>query len=256
MELSVEKKYIEEIPVLIVSDVTKKSEALPTVVYYHGFNGEKESSLTLAYKIAEKGLRVLLPESIFHGERRNNATQSEIELGFWQIVLTNIKELQTIKNYLEKENLLLDGKLGIGGTSMGGITTYGALRTYDWISTATVLMGTPSMSEYAQVLIDRYNTNHDAQIPQKDVDAALALVSKYDITKNLAALNDRPLFIWHGDQDAVVPIDYTREFYKQVKEQYANKDHVHFLEEKGRIHNISKLSMNEAAAWFEIYLKN
>ncbi|MEJ8777496.1 dienelactone hydrolase family protein [Pseudogracilibacillus sp. ICA-222130] len=254
MELSVEKKYIEEIPVLVVTDATKKSEKLPTVVYYHGFNGEKESSLTLAYKIAEKGLRVILPESILHGERRNNATQGELELGFWKIVLTNIKELQIIKNYLEKENLLLDGKIGIGGTSMGGITTYGALRTYDWISSAAVLMGTPSMSEYAQVLIDRYHSNHDAKIPQKDVDEAMKLVEKFDITKDLSVLNDRPLFIWHGDQDAVIPIDDTRNFYKKVKEQYSNKDHVHFLEEKGRIHNISKLSMSKAADWFEKYL--
>src|SRR5699024_5550546 len=191
MELSVEKKYIEEIPVLIVSDATKKSEALPTVVYYHGFNGEKESSLTLAYKIAEKGLRVILPESIFHGERRNGATQGEVELSFWEIVLTNIKELETIKQHIEKENLLLDGKIGFRGTSIAGITTYGALSAYDWITSAAVLIGNPRMTEYAHILIDRYKSD----IPQKDIDEAIELVSQYDITKELHALNARPLFI-------------------------------------------------------------
>src|SRR5699024_11278217 len=48
------KDTIEDIPVLHVVQEGMHQQALPTVIYYHGYNGEKISSLTLAYMMAEK----------------------------------------------------------------------------------------------------------------------------------------------------------------------------------------------------------
>lgn len=254
MMITVEKKYINEIPLLIIAKAEKVEEALPTVVYYHGFNGEKESNLTIAYKMVEKGLRVVLPESVYHGERRHNASAEDIDMAFWQIVIQNIKELGEIKNYLDEAGLLLDSQIGIGGTSMGGITTYGALRTYDWIKTGAVLMGTPYMTEYAKMIINRFEKNHGKTLPEVMINDTLEMLAAFDITNDLATLNQRPLFIWHGGKDAIVPAQHSRKFYETVKDNYENADDLYYLEEADRIHNISKRSMDESAAWFEKYL--
>ncbi len=39
----------------------------------------------------------------------------------------------------------------------------------------------------------------------------------YDLSLQPEKLNGRPLFIWHGKQDDVVPFDYTYAFYKQIE---------------------------------------
>lgn len=254
--ISIEKNYIEHIPFLTIVKTDKKDAALPTVIYYHGFNGEKESNLTLAYKMVERGLRVILPESIYHGERRQNASAEEIDMAFWQIVLQNVAELEKIKAYLDAEGLILDGQIGIGGTSMGGITTYAALRKYDWIKTAVVLMGTPYMIKYANLIIDRFEKNHQTTLDKKTVDETLAALESFDITKDLASLNNRPLFLWHGAKDAIIPVQQSRDFYQAVENLYDNPEDIYYLEEKDRIHNISKRSMDESAAWFEKHLVN
>src|SRR5699024_1376835 len=146
--IQIEKEVFHNIPILNVCETDKNDRALPTVIYYHGFNGEKESSLTIAYKIAENGYRVILPDSHLHGERKENISQTELELAFWEVVEQNIKELADIREYITAKKLTIPEKIGIGGTSMGGITTYGALKQYDWIQAAASLMGTPKMTTY------------------------------------------------------------------------------------------------------------
>src|SRR5690606_23869380 len=76
----IEHLKANDVPLLHVAKETVRNQPLPTVIYYHGFNGEKESSLTLAYKIAEKGLRVILPDAPLHGER-NGYRDEPIEHG-------------------------------------------------------------------------------------------------------------------------------------------------------------------------------
>lgn len=252
--ISIEKNYIGEIPILSVVQADKMKEALKTVVYYHGFNGEKESSLTIAYKIAEKGLRVILPDSKLHGERRQEISQSEMDLAFWEIVLQNIKELDQIKTYLETEKLIASGQLGIGGTSMGGITTYGALTAYNWIKAAVVLMGSPRMTEYANRLINRFNEANEKQITKEEADKTLPTLEQFDLSLHKEKLKDRPLLIWHGEQDAIVPLQHSETFYQEIRNEYKTAENVKMIIEKGRSHNISRLSIEETAKWFQKFL--
>lgn len=248
------KKSIHSIPVLEVVQADKATKALPTVIYYHGFTGEKESSLTIAYKIAQNGQRVILPDSILHGERHDPTFKTDLGLSFWDIVMKNIKELEEIKTYLLENNLTYSDRIGIGGTSMGGITTYGALRTYPWIKTAVVLMGTAKMTEYAKVLIDHYNSEKETAIQQETVDEVLDMLQEYDISLNPDTLNNRPLLIWHGEEDKVVPFTLSKKFYEEIEHLYKNKNQIKFLPEKGRSHHISKTSIAETAKWFHTFL--
>jgi len=252
--IQINKNSIENIPVLTVVQAEKMNESVPTVVYYHGFNGEKESSLTIAYKIAEKGFRVILPDSIFHGERRGNASQSEMELAFWEIVIQNIQELNEIKSYLEAENLVIPGQIGIGGTSMGGITTYGALKTYSWVKAAAVLMGSPLMTAHAKKLIEKFNQANERQITQEEKVETMKRLEQFDLSLHTEKLANRPLFIWHGEKDPIVPVQYSETFYTEIENQYTKAENLQFIIEKGRTHNISRLSIEETAKWFEKHL--
>lgn len=248
------KETIGEIPILHVVQERLHGEALPTVVYYHGYNGEKISSLTLAYQIAEKGFRVILPDSIYHGERKSNLSQTELDLAFWDIVLHSIDELSIIKEYLLDKGYSIDERIGIGGTSMGGITTYGALAKYDWISSAAVIMGTAYLTDYAKELIKHFNNTNEKQITTEEKVEVVKQLATYDITLQPEKLKERPLLIWHGEDDEVVPYAYSRAFYEAIQKFYNKKENLRFVSEKGRAHNVSRLAMNETASWFEKFL--
>lgn len=237
----IERFNIKDVPTLQVVRESSIDKQLPTVIYYHGFNGEKESSLTIAYKMAEKGIRVILPDAPLHGERAISEDPVDHGRTFWHIVLQTLDELASIRTYLQKKSYVLDGKIGLGGTSMGGMITYAALRKYDWIETAAILMGTPYLTERAKDTIE--------SISEKDTEL-LTKVEQIDITKNIDALQKRPLFIWHGELDQIVPVEDSRKFYDTLTNYYKRDNDLQFIEEKERIHNISKLSIKKTAEWF------
>lgn len=252
--IQIEKINIHDIPVLHIAKSSLFETRIPTVVYYHGYNGEKESSLTIAYKIAEKGMRVILPDGHLHGEREGNISLEEKEYYFWEIILQTIDELAEIKTYLEMKQLVLPGYFGVGGTSMGGMITYGALRKYDWIKSAVVLMGSPYVARRVERSIDKYNKNAKEKVSDEERQDTVSRVENIDLTQNIDKLNERPLFIWHGEKDEILSVEDSRKFFNEIKGHYSNEKHIQFLEEKDRTHNISKLSMNKTADWFGEHL--
>lgn len=243
--INIERIAIDHIPVLNVVKATLSEKRLPTVIYYHGFNGEKDSSLTIAYKIAEKGIRVLLPDAPLHGERSVSEDPVEHGFTFWEIILQMIEEVSLIRDYADEHQLAVIDNIGFGGTSMGGMVAYSCLKKYDWIATAAVLMGTPYLSKRAAETIDpRLRTGKDL----------LTKIDELDLSKQPEALKGRPLFIWHGEKDEIVPASDSRAFYKTIEGRYSDKNKLLFIEEKDRIHNISKLSIKKTAEWFEMQL--
>lgn len=238
----IERLEVEQIPVLLMAKSSLQSKPLPTVFYYHGFNGEKESSLTIAYKMAEKGIRVILPDAPLHGERAISEDSIEHGVTFWNIVTDALQEIKSLYEYLKKKQLILDDRIGFGGTSMGGMITYAALTKYDWIKSAAVLMGTPYITERAKQTMQGASEFDEVKLRE---------VKKFDLTKQVEKLNNRPLFIWHGELDQIVPVEDSRKFYKEVQSKYTKEEDLQFIEEKDRIHNISKLSIRKTAEWFE-----
>lgn len=245
---------IKNIPVLHVVNTAHHDQVLPTVIYYHGYNGEKESSLTLAYKIAEKGFRVILPDCLYHGSRRTEMSSTELNLAFWDVVTNTIEELSDLMEGLIEKGYSTKDSIGIGGTSMGGIVTYGALVRYEWIKTAAVLMGTAYMTDYAKVLIEEFNKANDRQVTKEEAVEVMEQLASFDMSLHPHTLNNRPLFIWHGEEDEVVPYKYSASFSESIEEYYKDKGKLYFSSERGRAHHISKRAMNETAIWFEKYL--
>lgn len=251
----IEQERLEHIPTLIVVDAAKKDEPLPIITYYHGFTSAKEHNLPFAFLMAQKGYRVLLPDSKHHGERDEGKTGLQLQLEFWNIIHDNLKELKVIKDIMDKRGLLLNNRFGVAGTSMGGITTSSAFAVYPWIKVAGVLMGSPKTQAMAEYTIEEVKKlNVKLPYTDEELQKQIASLKPIDLSVNLEKLMERPLFFWHGDADPVVPFEQSYTFYEEAKKLYVNKDNITFIREKGRGHKVSRFAILEAVKWFENHL--
>ncbi|MGM8214683.1 alpha/beta fold hydrolase [Bacillaceae bacterium W0354] len=247
----INKKQAEHIPLLEVVKQSASSEPLPVVIYFHGFTSSKEQNLAQAYLLADQGYRVILPDSLHHGERDTLNDPEKIQLDFWKIVFTNVKELHMLYNWLTTQSLILDERIGIAGTSMGGITVSAALTKYDWIKAAGIMMGSAKLEAMGRYLIEQIK-KQGVQLPFTDdeVEQHIQQLGTIDLSKQLDRLNHRPLFIWHGEDDLVVPYQFAKEFVNQLKEANYPEDQYQFITEKNRDHKVSRVAMHQLKEWF------
>ncbi|TMN23090.1 alpha/beta fold hydrolase [Lentibacillus cibarius] len=252
--IGIEHITLASIPSLVVADNKKRQDALPTLTYLHGFTSAKEHNLPLAYLLADKGFRVILPDSMYHGEREAEMSEEQLQLSFWNIVLQNVKELKNIKEALAEQGLLLDGRFGVAGTSMGGITAAATLTQYPWIQAAGILMGTPKMTTYAKTLVDGFKTAGNLPVTEDEIVELYDQLSHYDLSKQMDELQERPVLFWHGDNDPVVPFDHSYTFYDKARTYYTDKEKIRFIKESNRGHKVSRQAILETVKWFEKYL--
>jgi dipeptidyl aminopeptidase/acylaminoacyl peptidase len=247
-------KNFNKIPALVIVDAAKEKEALPVVVYFHGFTSAKEHNLPVAYLLAEKGYRVVLPDSEYHGEREIAISAIKKQISFWDIVMQNVKELEEIKDELDQEGLIKDNRLGIAGTSMGGITTSAALTQYPWIKAAAILMGSPEITTYAKTLVNSFKQMGNLPVSDEEIDQLYEELTTYDLSMQPEKINQRPLLFWHGEKDSVVPFDHSYTFYDKVKHEYKDQANIQFLKEKNRDHKVSRYAIFETVKWFDTHL--
>ncbi|MFT8323393.1 MAG: dienelactone hydrolase family protein, partial [Bacillus sp. (in: firmicutes)] len=146
----IEKLFINEIPLLHIVKKENYDQKLPFIQFIHGFTSAKEHNLHFAYNLAEKGFRVVLPDCLYHGEREEGYVKMDLNIRFWEIVLKTIDEINIIKENFEEKGFIDINRIGLVGTSMGGIVTLGALRKYQWIHAAVSLMGMPYYKKFTQ----------------------------------------------------------------------------------------------------------
>ncbi|MGV8577354.1 esterase, partial [Pseudomonas aeruginosa] len=124
---------------------------LPTVFFCHGYTSSKEVYAYFAYALARAGFRVVLPDADRHGERFDGDEARRLAT-FWEILRSNIDELPQIKAHFERLGLIADGRIGVAGASMGGMTALGAFARFPWVRAAASLMGSGYYRSLAQTL--------------------------------------------------------------------------------------------------------
>ncbi|UOQ46511.1 alpha/beta fold hydrolase [Halobacillus salinarum] len=249
------RESIKNIPLLAVVDSSKRDEPLPVLIYFHGFTSAKEHNLPQAYLLAQRGFRVLLPDSMYHGERNEDLSSQDLNFKFWDIVYQNLKELQDIKDYLDQRDLIHQRRLAVGGTSMGGVTTSAAMTMYPWIQAAAVMMGSPKPVEFAQKLIaDVQQTGIELPISEEQLQTLMDGLKEIDLSTQPEKLYGRPIFFWHGDADPVVPFEHSYDFYNEAIKLYKNPENIRFLREVGRDHKVSRFAVLEMVNWLDLVL--
>jgi fermentation-respiration switch protein FrsA (DUF1100 family) len=254
--MRVEREQWGGIPLLHVATDENFEKQVPVVFFLHGHTSAKEHNLHYAYNLAEKGLRVILPDAILHGERSEEVDDVQITLRFWEIVLTSLEELKVLKEETVKRGYASEGKIGVAGTSMGGITTLGALKLYPWINAAAVMMGAPGYVQLAKAQIKQYESRgFKLPMTAEEREKIFAALEYVDLTKHLQTLNQRPLFFWHGEQDPTVPFEPTYNFYEAIREDYQEvPKRLHFIREANAGHAVSRKGMLASVDWLADHL--
>jgi uncharacterized protein len=248
----IEKETVAQVPVLHVVKEGKKEERLPLILFIHGFTSAKEHNLHFGYLLAEAGYRVILPDALYHGERGSSLSERELQLMFWHIVQQTITEVKLIKEEMEQRQWIDPDRIGLAGTSMGGIVTFGSLAVYPWIKAAVSLMGCPAYETFFDELI-KTAKKMGITVPLTDeqLQWEKEKLMKYDLSKQPEKLAGRPLLIWHGQCDQVVPHSYTYEFYQRIKPLYQGKEeNLKFISDDTAGHKVTREAFLETVTWF------
>jgi hypothetical protein len=229
MKLSIEEHTLGTIPLLEVVLEDQKNKKLPLIIYYHGWQSSKELTLTQGRYLAREGFRVLLPDALNHGKRKMPMTDIP-SLTFWQTIHTNLFEFGYLVDALQKRNLA-DDRIGVGGLSMGGMTTTALLTHHPEINAAACVMGSPKLVAYRERIF-----KHASQMERffpKDYNHLLSWIPEYDLSLQPEKIDGRPLLFWHGKQDVVVPYNHVVEFVEENQDlpnmQFIEEDEDHLV---------------------------
>lgn len=247
--IQVERVIWDGIPVLICAKEVLSDSALPTVTYLHGFTGAKEDNLSIGYMLAEKGFRVILPDAYLHGERESSDS-AHLELHFFEIIQRNLADLKVIHDQLVAADLIENQSFTLAGTSMGGITTAAALTCYPWISQAGIMMGTAMLHTFSEALISQTEEKGvELPLSKQELVELLDSLKQYDLSINTEKLQNRSLFIWHGEEDRMVPYDHAKTFYDQLQEDLSYRNTVTFVNEKQTGHKLTRRARLALVNW-------
>ncbi|MFL2100253.1 alpha/beta fold hydrolase [Desemzia sp. FAM 24101] len=241
MKLTIRKRMLGNIPLLEVVPTKQRNEKLPLIIYYHGWQSVKELNLTQARYLAREGFRVLLPDAVNHGERKQPISNIP-SLTFFQSIHSNLFEFGFIVDHFRKIGFV-DDMIGVGGTSMGGITTCALLTHHPEIKAAACLMGSPKLLAYQERIV-KHATRLKRHLPEDYFDL-LSWIPNYDLSLRPETLQGRPLYIWHGTQDQIVPYDHVAEFAEEQK----HTPNIYFTDEE-EDHLVKTSTMHDVTIFF------
>lgn len=222
----------------------KGEQPLPTVVFYHGFTSSKLVYSYFAVALAQAGFRVVMPDAPDHGARF--AGDEEARLGqFWQILHGNLVEFAALRDALYQAGLVAENRLAVAGASMGGMTALGIMTRHPEVKSVACLMGSGYFTSLAKTLFPPRE--------QDDVNAVLAPLAEWEVTHALPKLADRPLFLWHGEADDVVPAGETFRLQQALIREGLDKN-LTCRWEAGVRHRITPTALDATVAFFRQHL--
>ncbi len=151
-----------------------------------------------------------------HGARAEQ-DESVLLKNFWRILQNNVTELALLKETFVARGLADEKRLGVGGVSMGGMTAMAALVQYPWVKAAANLMGSGYFSSLSDHLFPAYGGG--SELSREDFERQTALLLSLDISNKTSIIAKKPLFVWHGEKDDLVPYIESLKL-KQALESY------------------------------------
>lgn len=248
--VSMWEESIDGIPAIHAVLAEHAEQALPTIFFFHGFNtSSKEVSSYFGYMLAMAGFRVILPEAVHHGSRFDGDREARFGR-FWEIVGTCIEELPHYRDHYAKRGLIDPDRVGICGTSMGGMVTLGAMVRHPWVRAVASYMGSGYFLDLSRTLYPpRYSVDHDRTGRQREDSVNL---HGYDAGEHLDQLGDRPLFVWHGESDDVVPFAQAVRLRSALAARGLDK-RLEFVSEPSAVHRVTH---DAAAAGVRFFSRN
>lgn len=166
---------------------------------------------------------------------------------FWDTVENNIEELEIIVDDLVAKSLASKEAIGVGGVSMGAITSLGILAKYNWVKAAVSLMGSAYYGHFARGLVEQA-LEMGLEFPF-DVNSRIASLNPYDLSEQIEKIGNRPLFLWHGKKDNVVPFAYSEKLYQVLTENKMANDVEFIIDERAK-HKVSIEGIEACVSFF------
>lgn len=213
---------------------------LPTLFFYHGFLSSKLVYSYFSIALAQAGFRVIMPDADQHGARFTGDENRRLEQ-FWSILQKNIDEFPELHQLALKKSWIEDNKVAVAGASMGGMTALGIMARHPEVRAVACLMGSGYFSSLATTLFPP---------APRESDKVMATLASYDIEHQLGKLADRPLLLWHGEDDDVVPVTETQRLQQALSIRQLDT-RLTCLLEPGVKHRITPSALSATTAFFE-----
>lgn len=208
----IERKVIAGIPYLEITRADQVSNHY--CLAYHGWTNSKDEHVRLGIELANQGLHVFMPDCLHHGERQSPTLPPEAFVEGLAQSLCEFKQFETlIQTRTENPRPIID----VCGISMGGIISAMLLATYPQIHGGGLLMGTPKLRDFFLYILKTHKP--DVGNPEAYLDSSDFPTNFFDadLSLHLANLAGKPLYIWHAEDDPLVPFNLTKAFVDQLQ---------------------------------------
>jgi dienelactone hydrolase len=248
----------QRVPVLVIRPTYEagKPERRPTVILLHGTGGTKESQRSWMVEFAKLGFVAVAIDARYHGDRAGGKKGSEAYVEAitkaWQTPAKQPHEhpwfydtcwdLWRLLDYLETRADVDMKRVGMIGTSMGGIQTWLAASCDDRVAAAAPLIAVQSLkwsleNEKWQGRANTIKATHLAaakDLGEKEVNSKVCrelwakivpgITTDFDCPNMLPLFAGRPLFIANGELDPNCPIEGAKIALQSVEKAYRASD--------------------------------
>ena len=242
--IELETRRLGDHEILHAIPAGKSEQPLPVVVFYHGFTSSKLVYSYFAVALAQAGFRVVMPDAPDHGARFTGDEQARLGQ-FWPILYGSLTEFAGLRDALYQAGLVADDRLAVAGASMGGMTALGIMTHHPEVKSVACLLGSGYFTSLSQTLFPP---------PVQDgTEALLASLAEWDVTRALPRLAERPLLLWHGGTDDVVPAVETFRL-QQALQREGLDGNLTCLWETGVRHRITPTALDATVDFFRQHL--
>lgn len=241
-----EKKIaIGDIPALLLRP--KNDEKMyKTVVFYHGWSSSKESQKIRGLILAMFGYQVLIPDSIYHGERNPIDYDSDNGELFWDTVLNTIEEFDLIRESIVHKYNGDKDNITVMGHSMGGFISAGIFTHNKDVKSVITLNGSFAWDYFNSI----FKEENNLKMTEKQIEQEV-IINKLDPIKNLEKLKDRPILMVHGGSDTVVSVECQRLFLRTIEPLNEDKRKVRLIKHPNLGHFVTTNMMEDSIRWLK-----
>jgi dienelactone hydrolase len=278
---------VERVPVLLVRPAAEGR--YPVLIVLHGTGGSKEGARTWLTDLAHKGIIGVAIDARYHGDRSSGARGSVAYVSAitaaWKapketmehpFYYDTVWDLWRLIDVLEKRSDVDPKRIGMLGSSMGGIQTWLAASVDERVAVALPLIAVQSFrwsldNDKWQGRANTIKAAHEAAAmdlgePMVNQKVCRALWNKvipgildeFDCPNMLPLFAGRPLYIANGTLDGNCPIEGARVAIKAAEEAYEKagaKEKLNVSIAEGVGHKVTDEQRAEALAWCEKWLK-
>jgi dienelactone hydrolase len=280
----------ERVPVLVVRFAPTGAGRRPAVIVLHGTGGSKDTMKPWLNELARRGFVAVAIDARYHGDRAGGARGSAAYVGAitraWRSKTGETQEhpfyydtcwdLWRTLDYLQTRDDVDPKRVGMLGTSMGGIETWLAGAADDRVAVAVPAIGVQSFrwsleNEAWQGRANTIKAAHEAaaeDLGEPKVNSRVCrklwgkvvpgILDDFDCPSMLRLFATRPLLILNGERDPNCPVGGARVAVAAAEAAYKDAgatDRLKVDVAEGVGHAVTPDQRREALDWFERWLK-